>query len=58
VLIKEKFARRTFGCTRKQLALEAACSFVLPLALGVSAAKALFFLMTAFGAGKSDHGRF
>jgi hypothetical protein len=31
---------------------------VLPLAFGVSAAKALFFLMTAFGAGKSDHGRF
>jgi hypothetical protein len=50
-----------FGRTRKHKALETAtCSFVLlwALSLGVSAAKTLFFLMTAFGAGKSDHGRF
>lgn len=59
LLIQESPRATSFGRTRKQQALEtAACSFVLLWAFGVSAAKALFFLMTAFGAGKSDHGRF
>jgi hypothetical protein len=60
-LLSRKVRAPRLRAHAQTIALETTtCNFVLlsAFSFGVSAAKTPFFLMTTFGAGKSDHGRF